>query len=662
MRKPIYLVGGLALGLLMYSCASIGHPSGGPRDEDPPRYVKATPAPGSVNVDVEKVTIDFNELVNVKDAYTKVVISPPSRNTPRVTSQGKRVTVSFSDSLKPNTTYTIDFADAIEDNNEGNKLNGFTYTFSTGAEIDTMMISGMVLAARNSEPQKGMLVGVHSDLNDSAFLKKPFDRVARTDDRGRFTVRGLKSGLYRVYALEDKDNDYMWSSPEEIAGVWESIAVPSSYPEEVLDTVWNLKTGDVDTVLTRQRTVFTPNQVLIRSFDTERKPQYIADYQRQDSTKLLFRFNTRQSQPPRLELLNDIPGFDSKYVLERSLTNDTLTYWLRDPELIKTDTLRLSVTYERLDSAFNPVAWSDTLQFVTNRPKPVKKKATKNSNRRKVESITTGNDSIAAITLKLTMITNSSQDVNYPVVFEAERPVAHIDTSALRLLVKRDTNWVAVPRPWRLLPADSAAVRRWRVEYPWDYATEYRLEADTMAFTGIYGKPSRPLTHDFRTKSEDSYCALTFNITGFSSEEHTFVELLNTSDEVVRTAVVEDGEAYFPFLAPGKYYARIIEDFNGNGRFDTGDPSRGLRPDASFYYPKAINLKQNWDKSEQWDVFATAIDLQKPDAIKKNKPETPRNLRGNSGDTEEEEEDDYFDPNRNPFDPNDRGSRGRRNY
>ena len=171
---------------LIASCASIGNPSGGPRDEDPPRFVRANPAQGSVNVDRKRIDIEFDELVNVKDAFQKVVVSPTSKSVPRVSSLGKKVTVQFNDSLLPNTTYTIDFANSIEDNNENNKLQGFTYSFSTGPTLDTLQISGMVLSADALEPQQGMLVGVYSNLADSAFSTLPFERVAKTDAEADF--------------------------------------------------------------------------------------------------------------------------------------------------------------------------------------------------------------------------------------------------------------------------------------------------------------------------------------------------------------------------------------------------------------------------------------------------------------------------------------------
>ena len=141
-----------AVALILYSCASMGTPSGGPRDEDPPRFVRANPMPEAVNVSRSNMSIDFNELVNVKDAFSKVVVSPPSTQAPRISSSGRRVNIEFRDTLLPNTTYTVDFSNAIQDVNENNPLEGFSYTFSTGPTLDSLRISGMVLNAADLEP------------------------------------------------------------------------------------------------------------------------------------------------------------------------------------------------------------------------------------------------------------------------------------------------------------------------------------------------------------------------------------------------------------------------------------------------------------------------------------------------------------------------------
>lgn len=635
--------------LLAAACANIGNPSGGARDEDPPVFVMANPPQGAVNVDKTRINITFNELVNVKDAFTKVVVSPPSRQVPRVASVGKRVTVTF-DSLAPNTTYTIDFADAIEDNNEANKLQGFAYSFSTGETIDTLRISGMVLDSRNLEPRQGILVGVHSNLNDSAFVKTPLLRVAKTDDRGRFTIRGLKEGTYRVFALEDKDNDYKYANPEEDLAFYEITVTPTAERTEATDTVFNLL-GEVDSVINRQRTRFLPNDILLRTFNSQIRPQYLSKYERIDTTKLFFKFNTRSDRLPDLSFLNPDGETLDGAILERNATNDSLVYWLPE-RLVHTDSLRVVASYLRTDSTGGLSLTTDSLRFYYNRPKP--KKAKKSDKEKKISV----EDSIKNITLDV-KFSQTSQDVNMPVTIEFATPLVSLDTAAFHLEAYNPTDslWRPVKDKYVLRQTDSVSPRNFVVEYPWAYETKYRLTADTLAAVGMYGKPTRPLTHEFTTKKEEDYCSLSFNIMGMDAGVPSFVELLSASDAVVRAEPVADNTVTFRYLAPGKYYARIIEDYNGNGEYDPGNYDLQLQPDLAYYYPKVVNIKKNWDKEEQWDVFAVAIDQMKPNAIKKNKPAQDKRRRDNNDDYGDEEEEEIFDPTANPFDPNTKNRR-----
>lgn len=652
-RHTIYLLWALVLAGVLASCASIGNPSGGPRDEDPPRFVRANPAPGSLNVNRQKIEIEFDELVNVKDAFSKVVVSPISKSTPRVSSLGRKITVQFNDTLIPNTTYTIDFADAIEDNNESNKLQGFTYSFSTGNVLDTLQISGMVLSADALEPQQGMLVGVYSNLADSALSTLPLERVAKTDDRGRFSIQGLAPGEYRLFAVADVDNDYKRANPEEAMAFYDFTLTPTAERVNAVDTVFDLLTGDVDTVLNRERTRFLPNDILLRSFESDYKSQFLQKYERVDSTRLRFIFNAPSETLPEISPVN-VEGYKDWWTLERSAKNDTLTYWLNPATLVATDSLQIAATYFRTDSAQNLTLATDTLKFFTQRPKVTKKKEKKKEKDEEADTIPV---KIPALGFK--MISQSTQEVNLPLIMEFDTPLNRFDTTAFHLEMMVDTVWAPVPKAWKPEHVDSLNPRTFKIEYPWEYATEYRLSVDTLAATGIYGLMTDPLEHKFKTKAEEDYCALTLNISNFTDTIPAFVELVNNSDAPVRREKVVNNSVTFKYLAPGKYYVRIFEDHNGNGIYDTGDFNLHRQPDMAYYYPKIINLKKNWEKSESWNVFDTAIDLMKPEAIKKNKPATDKRNRNNKSENglEEEEEEDYFDPTRNPFDPNDKGRR-----
>ena len=166
LRNILYIIGVIAL---LSSCARMGRPDGGWYDETPPHVIGSTPADRSTNVQAKKVNIYFDEFIKLDNASEKVVVSPPQLEQAEIKASGKKISVELKDSLKPNTTYTVDFSDAISDNNEGNPMGNYTYSFSTGDHIDTLEVAGTVVAAENLEPVKGILVGLYAEMGDSCF-------------------------------------------------------------------------------------------------------------------------------------------------------------------------------------------------------------------------------------------------------------------------------------------------------------------------------------------------------------------------------------------------------------------------------------------------------------------------------------------------------------
>lgn len=464
-------------------------------------------------------------------------------------------------------------------------------------------------------------------------------------------MRGLKEGTYHVYAIDDVDNDYSHRNPEEEMAFLDYTVTPFSEQVTVSDSIWNLKEATIDTVMQRQATRFLPNDILLRSFAPDAAQLFLASSERVDSTRLRILMSRNMPSLPEISIVG-APGLTGWYDLERSEGNDTLTYWLRHPSLIAADTLRVSLTHLRTDSLRRLTPLTDTLRFVTQRPKANHRKD------KKTDPAKAAADSIAAILMNFTPLSGGAQEVYLPLLLQLDEPPARLDTAAFRLETLVDSTWTPVKKPVRIERSDTLSPRNYKVTYPWSYDTRYRLTIDTLAATGIYGRVTRPLVHEFTSKKESDYCSLTFNIQGWEPAMPAFVELLNASDSPVRREKVADNKVTFRFLPPGKYYARIFEDFNGDGLYTTGDHDSLRQPDMAFYYPKAINLTKNWDKNENWDVWNVAVDLQKPKAIKKNKPESDKRRR-DTGTTEEEEEEeeDLFDPTRNPFDPNDRGRR-----
>ncbi len=652
-RLGMPLAAGTLLAIMTWGCASMGTPSGGPRDEDPPRFIRANPPMGATDVSINlgKASLWFDEYINVKDAFSKVMISPTSASTPRVTGSGHRVNIEFQDTLLPNTTYTVDFADAITDNNEGNALSGFFYTFSTGAVLDSLEISGMVLGALDLEPQQQVLVGVYpAEAPDSAFFSYPFERIALTDEKGRFTIPGLRPVPYRIYALKDQDADRKYANPEEDLAIYPFTITPSSERIEVSDTILNLKTGAVDTIVSRLRTRFLPNDILLRMFNTGVRPQYLAKYERQDSTRLTFQFNAPADSLPVLEF-PAYPDLAGQLITEHSLTNDTITFWL--PRwAASVDSLEVAASFLRPDSTGNLVPGIDMLDFNFKRPAPPKVKKKKKT----AEADTVSAPPIIPKppVLSVSVSASGTQDVNRPLFVEFQVPLASLDTAAFRLEQKKDTLWIPVANSPVLERADTLNPRRFRIDYPWDYKTTYRLVADSAAAIGLYGQVSDRIQSEFTTKDEEDYSTLMLDIKGLLPSDHAFVELLTPSDTPLRRETVVNGKVDFRFLNPGTYYLRLVEDFNGDGKYTPGDPyapDGGMIPDQAFYFPQKIVLKKNWDVDQTWNLFETPVDLQKPMAIMKNKPKPKKGETQNYQDEGDEEE--YFDPSANPFDPKD---------
>ena len=603
----------IALVAILYSCASIGRPEGGPKDYDPPRFVGSTPAAGAINNKRTKVSLQFDEFIKLEKATEKVVVSPPQIQQPEIKASGKKIQVNLLDSLKPNTTYTIDFSDAIVDNNEGNPLGNFAFTFSTGAQIDTMEVSGTVLDASNLEPIKGILVGLHANLNDSAFTKLPFDRVARTDSRGRFSIRGVAPGKYRIFGLMDSDQNFAFTQKSEVIAFNDSLIIPRMEERLRMDTAW----GDsltYDTIVEKKYMHYLPDDVILRAFKELNYSQYLIKSERLVPQKFTFYFAGKADTLPVLKGLN----FDEKeaFVIEKNQRNDTIHYWVKDSLLYKQDTLALSLTYLYTDTLNQLIPRTDTLKLVSKQKTLTKEEPEKKKKKKKKEG--EEDEPIPTKFLPVNVNAPSSMDVYGYVSLNFEEPIASFDTAAIHLRQKVDTIWKDIPFEFE---QDSLNLRRFNL-YPandWDATMEYEFSVDSTAFHGIYGLFTDKIKQSFKVRSEDEYFTLHFIVTG--ADPQAFVELLDTQDKVVRRRLVEDGRADFYYLNPGKYAARLINDRNGNGEWDTGDYAKGIQPEEVYYFPKVVEYKALWDVDQNWDIHATPVDKQKLDELKKQKPD-----------------------------------------
>ena len=649
--KSLYYIFIIIAAAVMYSCANIGNPSGGPIDKTPPIFMRSNPTPNAVNVKDRKIEIFFDEIVTLKDPSTKIIVSPAQTEMPRMSALGRKVTVELVDSLLPNTTYTIDFSNSIQDNNEGNAIDNFAFAFSTGSVIDSMRVSGYVLDSRTLEPMQSVVVGLQSNLADSAFHKEKLQRVALTNDRGQFTIRNVSPGSYHIFALKDLDRDYKFGNPTEDIAFLDSIIVPSIGSREAADTVYN-DLNEIDTIMRATRPAYFPNDILLSMFNEDRKSQYLANNLRVDSTRISLTFAAASDTLPSLSIVgrNDVP--DQWYTLERSQTNDTLTYWIRPPHLVSADTLIVATTYLRTDTTSNLSWGTDTLKFTFQRQKAKKKK--KNEETDSLEQIRF---------MELHPLANGTQEVYAPLLLQTGTPIERYSREAFHLQRKLQNDTTFYPAEIKSIALrDSTLSRRdLMLKVDWEPGAAYTLAVDSLAMTDIYGLQTKPLKVDFNVRKMEEYGNIVFNIPAV--RDSAIVELLDGTEKIVLRAPVKSHRAELLNLLPGKYYARLFIDRNGNGKYDTGNYDMHLQPEETVYYPGAINLKKNWDVEQTWDIYATPIDKQKPEAIKKNKPERKKWEKVNTEKTEtDEDEENGFSDFSNPNDPNQRNSNNFGNY
>lgn len=360
-KLPSFLI--VVVLLLLAACASIGNPDGGRYDEEPPVIVRSEPADRSLNNADRKITLYFDEYIKLEKASEKVVVSPPQSEQPDIKAVGKRILVTLHDSLKPNTTYTVDFSDAIVDNNEGNPMGNYAYSFSTGDNIDTMEVSGYVLEASNLEPIKGILVGLHSDVSDTAFTHKSFERVSRTDSRGHFVIKGIAPGSYRAYALADANQNFMFDQKVEKIAFNHDIIVPKATPDIRPDTSW------VDSIHYRSiklvpYTHYTPDDIVLMAFKEEPTFQYLKRIVRDIPQRFTVVFGTHNDTLPTIRGLN----FDESdaFIIERTQHNDSIVYWVKDSAIYNLDTLEIEMTYMHTDDSLGIlVSKTDTLTLLS---------------------------------------------------------------------------------------------------------------------------------------------------------------------------------------------------------------------------------------------------------------------------------------------------------
>lgn len=624
---PLLLLG---LVVLLLGCANRGSgPQGGPKDVLPPQLLSSKPENKAKNIDKKRFILHFDENVTLEKPSEKIVVSPPQKTPATIQALGDKIAIELEDSLRPNETYTIDFSDAIRDNNEKNILENFSYAFSTGEVLDSMAISGYVLEASTLNPMSGIMVGIHSDLSDTAFTSKAFDRITRTDVEGFFSVKNMKPGTYSVFALKDMANNYFYDIPTEMVGFIDTTVTTTQKQVMRTDTIWRPKTSkeyeeidfsdpdhasrfdsarahlEVDTIITHMVSEYYPNNLLIRSFVLPSDRHYITEKKRKTEQTFTFYFNTPQDSLPIFKGLNF--DLDRQARPQFSAKGDTMTYWLTDSAAWQLDTLLVSVSYQKTDTA-NMLRWqTDTIplrfRHVTKKDDKKKGGFFSNLGRKDDEDLQP-----KTVFLKAKLNASSKFEVYNPFVISFTEPTLMDSSAHFSLMQKVDTVLDTLQATWH--PMDSLGFQ-YAVDYDWRPGEKYVVRVDSASFHNYYGHPNNTINANLTVKKLEEYSKLTLTLTPNTGNE--IVQLLDSKDKVVRSSPVDiKGEVEFQYVKPGVYYARVIIDANRNGVWDTGNYSTKLQPEQVYYFPYTLKLLAFWAVNEKWNYLKEPVLEQKP--------------------------------------------------
>jgi len=580
------LVGAMFAVGLLDRCANSVVLQGGPRDTLPPRVVSMKPPWGATNFKDKRITIMFDEYIQLKDQQKEFFTSPLMGKPPVLSIRGRGVQIDLKDTLRPNTTYALDFGGAIADNNEGNVLQGFRYVFSTGDYIDSLMMSGYTVDGYTKDSIPGTFIFLYEaskdtlspDYDSLLLLRKP-DAVARAKNNGIFIGQNLKPVPYRAYAIDDKNNNQQYDPGDDRVGFLDSLVNPAELGEF---NIW------FDT----SRKYFTADpQTYFRLFtDQKFMRQFLSKKDRPTQSRIELIFNAPRPQINSLTL----EGIDSTNIIrDFSRQRDTLELWLSVPPADLPDTIKGSITYLKHDSlnVLQPVTEKLALFWKSFEKK--KKDKDKDEEEKPVNPF--------KVTVEATGSVNPEK--NIPMVFEY--PLKSIDSTAISLIR------VADDRKFRVrfsMAQDTANMRRWTIKAPWTAGQKYHLEIPSGVFENIRGESNDTLKAEFTVISPDDYATIVLNITGKTPDSQYVLQLLDQSGRVVQERPhARTGKYTFQYVDPGTVRIRVVEDMNSNGKWDDGNLIQRRQPErVEIYAPEPgkedIPTKANWEVSYNIDM------------------------------------------------------------
>lgn len=559
MKKRIGIF--LFLTLLLAGCAKIVTPVGGPKDTTPPKIVKESPANHTTMFNSKSIKITFDEFVVLNNPNQTVIVSPPLKENPELSISGKSVIIKLPDSLRSNTTYSIALSETIKDFTEGNPLPIYTYVFSTGSHIDSFMLSGTMKDAVSLDMAKNVSVMLYEQDIDSLPLSVRPTYLTKTNGNGKFTFNNIKPGSYKIFALNDINNNLIYDLPTESIAFLADLV--EAWPTPATDTTEENKKSN------RGRQTSDDEQEVRLSLFTER-----------DSNQVLSKYLNTTENLYAFPYKTDFKSFSARHLGGQELSYFQLisnsqdsVYWYLKEALTDTTWYEFTVDEHHLD----------TVKIT-----PFKKNAKGAGSRRK-----TNEKSALSVSL------SNKENIYQPLTLNFSYPVkpGQFDITIYKLLKSGNDTIV------KTVQITDTFVRSIPIDYKFEEKLPYSVFIRDSVIWGYNGLTNDTVNVRFTTKTEKDYGNLLINYSITDPSCQYIVFLQNNKGNTIQQHIISAKQSVtYAHLDPGSYKIKVIKDRNNNGRWDTGNYELKIQPEEIFFFDKPINIRGYWDIEEDFEL------------------------------------------------------------
>jgi uncharacterized protein (DUF2141 family) len=549
MKEKIFLI---IMVVLCASCARIVTPTGGQRDVLPPKYLSSKPKTNQTNFKGKEIEVNFDEYIVLDNVNEKLIVSPPLKTKPEVSAHLKKLLIKGLDSLQDNTTYVFDFSDAITDYNEGNHLNHFSFGFSTGNTIDTLVYKGRLLNSYTLKPEANKYVALYSNLDKGYQMKSLPNYITSSDSNGLFLFQNIKQGSYQLIAFEDKDQNQYYNLPNEGVGFSSSLIEPISYKKEA-NKITTLKQF-IDTFYYSEAkdTIFN---IISSKLISNKQMQIITSLPISDS--FMVNFST-----PKISA-DDV-------VISMNKTKDTINYYAINDVVF--DTVKANVIEKN--------SFHDKIELYSNRRRSKNKEEGQH--------------------FKMIIDQNNLPYYNY-LTLSLPFPIDTIKNLPLkaRLINKNDTtliSFVAFQKKMNELFYPELLKQN----------EDYTLLIDSNKIVDYRGIMNDTLNFKFKVDNEDDYGKFIFSLNDSMNMNVNVILTLydNQGNKVCEDKITKANKEKIVFdnLKEGTFRLRAITDKNNNNIWDKNDFKKNIQAEKVQYFPKMISIRKGWELEEEWKI------------------------------------------------------------